>query len=232
MPDQLIADHDSESPGPAASHGSRPITWGVVGLVLALSVLCVAAGAVGGWWWWRWWSPAPAGVIGQDQSTGEFGWYPDSFDHGQTHMAASTFQYVVIGFVLAAVVGLVASYLGRNRPILALATLGCASVVASAVMAKVGFSLSPSDPSGWANASHVGESHPGWLTIGHADLRLWSWAANLLHLGGGKVPIPTPILAWPIGALATFGLVMLLFPGVAPDLGRSGEAADDPPHAG
>ena len=216
MSDQLINHDHGEAQAHGAERATRSSRWHAVGLVLAIVVLSGAAAALGGWWWWRWWSPAPAGTIGQDQSTGEFGWYPKSFELGQAHMASSTFQYVVVGFVLAAIVGLATSFLGRNRPLLALSTLGGASVAASAVMAIVGRALGPSDPSTWANASHVGEEHPGWLTIGHADLRVWSWLSDLLHLSRGRIPIPTPLLVWPMAALLVFGLVMLMAPPLRP----------------
>lgn len=156
-------------------------------LVVGLLLLASAAGALGGWWWWKWWSPAPEGVIGQRADTGAIGWFAQPFDPGQAHVASSTFEYVVAGFVLAVVVGLVAGLVGRNRSLLTLATLVLGSAAGAAVMWAVGMAFSPPDPSRWAIAANIGHTYPGSLSIG-------GW---------------TPYLVWPVGMLFGFLVVML-----------------------
>ncbi|HWU22721.1 MAG TPA: hypothetical protein VN088_14395 [Nocardioides sp.] len=178
----------------------------VVGLVVGLLVLSAGAGVLGGLGWWRWWSPAPDGVIGKRIDTGEIAWFAEPFDPGQAHVASSTFEYVVVGFVLALVVGLVAGMLGRNRAVLTLFPVIAGSAFAAYVMWAVGMSFSPPDPQQWAVAANIGHHYPGSLSIGAVDvhLHLWSWLGGDQHIG-----LPTPCLVWPVGMLLGFLIVML-----------------------
>ncbi|HWU23303.1 MAG TPA: hypothetical protein VN088_17320 [Nocardioides sp.] len=161
--------------------------WEPAVLVVGLLVLSTGAGALGGWGWWRWWSPAPDGVIGQRTDTGEIGWFAEPFDPGQAHVASSTFEYVVLGFVLALAVGLLGGLLGRNRALLTLATLVVAAAAAAAAMRAVGMAFSPPNPQQWAVAANIGHHYPG-------NLRIGGW---------------TPYLVWPVGTLLGFLVVML-----------------------
>ena len=156
-------------------------------LVVGLLLLSAGAGALGGWGWWSWWSPAPRGVIGQRTDTGEIGWFAEPFDPGQAHVASSTFEFVVVGFVLALVVGIVGGVLGRNRALLTLATAVVGSAVGTVVMWAVGMAFSPPDPQKWATQENIGHHYDGSLTIG-------GWP---------------PYLAWPVGMLLGFLVVML-----------------------
>jgi hypothetical protein len=180
----------------------RPAT-----LVLGVLVLTAAVAAAGGWGWWKWWSPAPHGTIAKRIDTGAYGWYATPYDPGQAHVASSTFEYVVVGFVLAFLVGLIVGLVGRNRALLALGSVVLASALGAYVMRQVGIDFSPPDPSQFADAGHFGKNYPGSLTIGigHLDFHLWRW------LGSGHIHfrLPTPYLVWPVGALLGFLVVML-----------------------
>lgn len=156
-------------------------------LVVGLLLLSAGAGAFGGWGWWSWWSPAPRGVIGERIDTHQVGWFAEPFDPGQAHVASSTFEYVVVGFALALVVGLVSGVLGRNRALLTLAVVVAGSAIGAAVMWAVGMAFSPPDPEKWAVKENIGRHYVGSLTIG-------GWP---------------PYLVWPVGMLLGFLVVML-----------------------
>lgn len=177
-------------------------------LVLGVLALAAALAALGGWWWWKWWSPAPKGQIFQ-KVDGTYAWYATPLDPGQAHVAASTFEYVVVGFLLALVVGAVAGVVGRKRSCLTLMTLVLASALGAWLMYRVGVSLGPPAPSQWANRTHLGRSFLGNLSVAHHDLRLWSWLAHVAHDDDHVVAVPTPCLVWPVGALLAFNAIML-----------------------
>ncbi|WP_460789062.1 hypothetical protein [Nocardioides maradonensis] len=181
--------------------------WRPAALVVGLLLLSAGAGALGGWGWWSWWSPAPRGVIGQRTDTGQIGWFAEPFDPGQAHVASSTFEYVVIGFVIALVVGIIGGVLGRNRALLTLAVAVVGSIVGAVVMWAVGMAFSPPNPEKWAVKENVGHHYVGSLTIGspRVDLHLYQW------LGGEHIHflVPVPCLVWPVGMLLGFLVVML-----------------------
>lgn len=169
---------------------SRRLPIAAAALAVGVLVLAAALAALGGWWWWRWWSPAPMGEIYKRQDL-SYGWYANPLDPGQAHVAASTFEYIVAGFLLALVLGALAGLLGRNRALVALAAVLVGSALAAFVMWRVGTAMSPPDPSRWADAAHYGKHFPGALTVA-------GWPSYLV---------------WPLGALLGFVAVMLFLSG-------------------
>lgn len=179
------------SPAAVARAAAVPVAIGaVMGAVL---------GAVGGFLWWTWWGPAPEGKI-YKTSAGPT-WYPDPFDPGITRDFSGTATYVVVGFGLALLLGLIAGWVWRNTAVAGLAGLVLASVVAAVVMTLVGASQSPADPQDRAGEVAIGTKLPGHL----------------------EVAGPTPYLAWPVGALLGYLVVMLSF--------TSGSARPEQPSA-
>lgn len=157
----------------------------LVRVVVAPVVLGVALGAAGGWLWWTWWGPAPDGKV-YDTNAGPT-WYPDPFDPGITRDFSGTANYVVIGFGLALLLGVVGGWLARHRAVAGLAAVAFASVLAGVLMTLVGLSQSPSDPQDRAAEVKIGTELPG-----HLEVSGW-----------------TPYLAWPVGALFGYLVVML-----------------------
>lgn len=153
--------------------------------VLAPVALGAALAALGGWLWWEWWAPPPTGKV-YETSVGPT-WYPDPFDPGITRDFNATATFVVVGFGLALVLGLASGWLARNRAVPGLAAVGVASLVGAAVMTLVGLAQSPPDPQDRAGEVAIGTVLPGNLEIG-------GW---------------TPYLAWPVGALLGYLVVML-----------------------
>jgi len=162
----------------------------LAGLVVGLLVLAGAVAALGGWLWWHWWAPAPHGAIYQD-SSGRFGFFATPLDPGQAHVAASTLEYVAVGFGLALVLGAVMALLGRDRALVTLVVALLAGCLGAYVMREVGLALSPPDPSHLADKAHLGQK-------ALASLSVDGW---------------TPYLAWPAGTLLGFLAVMLLISG-------------------
>jgi hypothetical protein len=176
---------------------------GPAALVLGLLALTGVIAALGGWLWWTWWAPAPHGQIAQRIGSSTFDWFATPFDPGQAHVASSTFEYVVTGFGLALLVGLVAGVVGRDRAYLALGTGVVASALGAFVMRAVGMAFSPPDPQQWADKAHFGHHYLGSLTIG-------GW---------------TPYLVWPVGLLLGFLVVMLMITGDRERTAPQAEAA-------
>lgn len=152
---------------------------------VSVLVLGLALGALGGWLWWTWWGPAPRGrVFGTDAGPT---WYPDPFDPGITRDFSGTATYVVVGFGLAALLGVVTGWVTRHRALTGLVAIGVASVAAAVVMTVVGVAQSPPDPQDKVDDVEVGTVLPGHLEVG-------GW---------------TPYLAWPVGGLLGYLVVML-----------------------
>ncbi len=148
-------------------------------------VLGAVLGAAGGWLWWAWWGPAPDGKV-YDTAAGPT-WYPDPFDPGITRDFSGTADYVVIAFGLALLLGVVAGWFARDRAVTGLVAAAVASVVAGVLMTFIGLAQSPSDPQDKAAEVKIGTELPG-----HLEVSGW-----------------TPYLAWPVGSLLGYMVVML-----------------------
>lgn len=172
-------------PAPAIDDSPRPSRRGDAVLAVAVLVMGCAVGAGGGWLWYRWWGPPGEGEV-YDTDRGPL--WLDPADQAMTSAFDATAQFVLVGAALGIVLGVVAALLGRTRPLVGLAAVCVASVLASFVAARVGFQLSPPDPQTLADEVEIGTRLP-------AGLVLSGW---------------TPYLSWPIGALTGFLAVMLL----------------------
>ncbi|TNM45149.1 hypothetical protein FHP29_04905 [Nocardioides albidus] len=177
-------------------------------LVVPLAVPVVLGpllGALGGWLWWTWWGPAPMGRI-YDTEAGK-AWYPDPFDPGITRDFSATATYVVVGFGLAVLLGLVCGWLARERAVPGLLAVLVGAGLGLAVMAVLGEFLGPTDPASLLAAHEVGDRLPG-----HLDVTGW-----------------TPYLAWPVGALLAYLVLMLSFsPTPATDRAERSEQTEQP----
>lgn len=170
-------------------------------------VLGLALGALGGWLWWTWWGPAPDGKV-YDTPAGPT-WYPNPFDPGVARDFSGTATYVVIGFALALLLGLVSGWLARDRAVAGLLAIGLASVGAAAVMSVVGLAQSPSDPQERVDDVEIGAELPGHLELRSAEIDLPESLAELVRDDDGIVHVATPYLAWPVGALLGYLVVMV-----------------------
>ena len=181
------AETEIATPAPAPAVDDRPRPSRGRDAVLAGAVLLLggAVGAVGGWLWYRWWGPPGEGEV-YDTDRGRL--WLDPADQAMTSAFDATAQFVLVGAALGIVLGVVAALLGRTRPLVGLAAVCVASVLASVVAARVGFQLSPPDPQTLVDEVEIGTKLP-------AGLVLSGW---------------TPYLSWPIGALTGFLAVMLL----------------------
>lgn len=146
----------------------------------------IALGLLGGWLWWTWWSPATPGEIYDHPENGPT-WYPNPWDPGMTDAFGGTAQYVVVAAGLGLVLGIVAGLLAGRRAVAVLGAVLVGSAVAAVLMAWFGMSFSPPDPQTLATAANVGKKVPG-------SLEVTGW---------------TPYLAWPVGALLGYLIVML-----------------------
>lgn len=164
---------------------TTPAAPGSVAALVAPVLLGAVLGGVGGWFWWRWWGPAPDGQV-YDTPVGPT-WYPDPFDPGVTRDFSGTATYVVLGFGLALLLGAIGAWWTRHRAVVGLAAVLLGSVVAGALMTVVGIAQSPSDPQAKVDEVEIGTELPGHL-----------------HVAG-----VTPYLAWPVGALLGYLVVML-----------------------
>lgn len=167
-----------------------------VGAVLAGSV---ALGLLGGWLWWTWWAPATPGRIYDVPDKGPH-WYPDPWDPGQTDAFGGTAQYIVIGLGLGLLLGLLAGLLAGRLALPVLAAVLLGSALAALAMVWLGTQLSPPDPQTLATAANVDEKVPGNLEVTMGRVSLLGW---------DDAPVPTPYLAWPVGGLTGYLVVML-----------------------
>lgn len=204
------ATQDSAHPRPA-----RPgVLRSAIGALLLL-VASAGAAALGGWWWWSWWGPAIKGNIFEPRQH-HYQWFPQPTDPGEAHLTRATYEYVVIAFVLALLIGALVALVGRNRPLVALVLAVACGALGAWVMWQVGTSLSPLDPSRWADKAHActSASHcpsfPGQMSV-------TGW---------------TPYLTWPLGALLGFLVVMLTLSGqrrLTPPYAASSVGVPPPP---
>lgn len=140
--------------------------------------------------WLAWWTPPPGGV---QQGTWLFEDYAaigDVFDGVGT--------YVLLGLGGGAVLGLVAALLARRSPILTLVAVAAGAVLAGEVCRRSGLALSPPNPRLFAGALPDGTDLPDTL----------------------RLPFGSPVIAWPVGALAGLAAVYLLRPFTRADRDR------------
>ncbi|WP_436698276.1 hypothetical protein [Nocardioides sp. BYT-33-1] len=149
-------------------------------------------GAAGGWLWWVWWSPATQGKI-YDTPVGK-AWYPDPFDPGIARDFGGTATYVVAGFALALVLGLVGGWVARHRAVVGVLAVLAGAGLGALAMTLVGQAFSPPDPATLLATHQAGDRLPGHL-----------------HVSGW-----TPYLVWPVGALLAYLVLMLSLPVAAP----------------
>lgn len=169
-------------PAPVVERRRRP--WREVASVGGVVVAAGAAlGALGGWLWYHWWAPANTGTI-YDTTLG-VRWF-DITDHGITHQFDGPAQYAVIALGLGALLGSAAALLGHRQALAALGGLVLGSALAAYASWAVGTALSPPDPEEFATKANIGKEYP-------AALELSGW---------------TPLLCWPLGALAAFCLTI------------------------
>jgi hypothetical protein len=157
----------------------------LTGVLVVPPLLGALLGAAGGWLWWVWWGPAPKGTI-YDTVAGK-AWYPDPFDPGITRDFSGTATYVVIAFGLALLLGLVGGWLARNQAVAGIVAVLVGAGLGVLVMTLLGESFSPADPATLLAGHKVGDTLPGHLAVS-------SW---------------TPYLAWPVGAMLAYLVLML-----------------------
>ncbi|GAA1523324.1 hypothetical protein [Nocardioides humi] len=167
-------------------------------------VLGALLGAAGGWLWWTWWSPAPDGKI-FDTPAGPT-WYPSPFDQGITSDFGGTATYVVVAFGLAALLGLVGGWVARHHAVPGVLAVLVGTGLAAAAMTWVGESFSAPDPATLVASHQVGDVLPGHL-----------------HVAGW-----TPYLAWPVGAMLAYLVLMVSFPVPSSGDGRVSDAGARP----
>lgn len=156
-----------------------------IGALVVAPVLGALLGAAGGWLWWTWWGPAPQGKI-YDTAAGK-AWYPDPFDPGITREFGGTATYVVVAFGLALLLGLVGGWLARNQAVAGIIAVLVGAGLGVLVMTVVGEQLSPPDPATLLASHQVDDVLPGHLAVA-------GW---------------TPYLAWPVGAMLAYLVLML-----------------------
>lgn len=184
MPELTGLPPESASTELTAARSRSPKDW--LSPILAVPVLLGAGlGLLGGWLWWSWWGPAPDGRI-YDTRVGPQ-WYPEPFDPGVTRDFSGTATYVVIAFGLALLLGVVAAVLCRRIAVVGLAAVVVGAGLGAAAMVLFGTSFSPPDPADLVAGREVGDALPGHL-----------------HVAGW-----TPYLAWPVGALLGYFVVMV-----------------------
>ena len=173
-------------PPPAPVVERRRLPWRAVAtLGVGLVAAGAGLGALGGWLWYLWWAPANTGTI-YDTTLG-VRWY-DVTDEGITHQFDGPAEYAVIALVLGALLGCAAALLGRRQALTALGALVAGSALAAYAAWAVGTALSPPDPQQFATKANVGKEYP-------AAIELSGW---------------TPLLCWPLGALAAFCLTIVV----------------------
>ncbi|GAA4805895.1 hypothetical protein ACFQ0K_00930 [Nocardioides caeni] len=196
---------DIETGRAAPDAVGRARAWALpVAVPLALGA---ALGGLGGWLWWRWWGPAPSGQI-YDTVAGP-AWYPNPFDPGITADFKGTATFVVIGVGLALALGIAAGLWARNNAIPGLVGVLLASVLGAGLMTWIGQEQSPPDPQEQAAKVEIGTKLPGHLEIASHELDLPDSLADAVGDDDGIIPVTTPWLVWPVGALLGYLVVML-----------------------
>ncbi|MDQ6524115.1 hypothetical protein RB608_10915 [Nocardioides sp. LHD-245] len=175
-------------------------------------VLGALLGAAGGWLWWTWWGPATPGKI-YDTPVGK-AWYPEPFDPGIARDFSGTATYVVVGFALAVLLGLVGGWIARHHAVAGVVAVLAGAGLGALAMTLLGESFSPPDPATLVATHQAGDKLPGYL-----------------HVAGW-----TPYLVWPVGAMLAYLVLMVSLP-AAPTAGPTdgrvsdGSARPAPPSA-
>jgi hypothetical protein len=182
------------------AHSARPVRSSRTGalrtallVLLAYAVLGVVAGVA-----WEWlWTP-PGQVIVRHQVL---------FDSYASlrRVFTGTGLYVVVGAVTSALVAVVVAALTRGRELLVLAVVVVGSVIAAALMWRVGTMLGPADPA--TVAAH---------TTGRATVQ-----------GDLRVAGRTPYLIWPMTSLFVLAVVFFSWPSSTSN--RAGAASPPDP---
>lgn len=175
-------------------------------------LLAGALGALAGWLWWLWWSPAPKGQVYETPDGPQ--WFPNPFDPGIARDFGGTATYVVLAVALGIVLGAVAALLARDTAVVGLAAVMAASVLAAVVMTLVGVAQSPADPDDRAADVAIGTKLPGHLHVTQGEITLPKGFADLIGRDDRVVDVPTPHLAWPLGAsLGYLGVMLVMLNG-------------------
>lgn len=173
------------TPGAAVTAPARR-SLRITPALLAPPVLGALLGLGGGWLWWTWWGPPVDGRI-YDTRVGPT-WYPDPFDPGITRDFSGTATYVVLGFGLGLLLGVIAALVCRNTAVPGVVAVLVGSGLGAGAMVLLGLSLSPADPASLVEDHKIGDVLP-----------------DHLHVAGW-----TPYLIWPVGALVGYAVVMLI----------------------
>jgi hypothetical protein len=183
-------------PGPVAAPTSPARPRWVAPALQSAVILALFAGAgwLGGKLWWELWSPAPKGIVFQQQ------WIPQPYAAGQGADFAGTGWYVVVALVGGLVLGLVAGLLLDRNEIVTLVAVAVGSLLAAWLMLRVGVSFSAPDPEVLAKTAKEGSELPGRLDLA-GKLTLLDYDFH--------DQVRSPMLAFPIGAMA--GLAIALF---------------------
>src|SRR5436190_3862976 len=178
--DGVTADPETV-PAPAPGTGRRSPPWRAIAVVaVAVVVAGGALGALGGWLWYHWWAPPNTGEI-YDTAVWGPKWL-DLTDEGLAHQFSGPAEYTLIALGLGFVLGILAAVIGRRQALVALAALIVGSALAAYLAFAVGTALSPPGPEQYATKANVGKEYK-------AAIEISGW---------------TPLLCWPIGALAGF----------------------------
>lgn len=177
---------DSETAAPPVLAVDRRVPWRAIVIVVGVLVVTAAGlGAIGGWLWYHWWAPANIGEI-YDTTEGPR-WY-DVSEEGLTHQFDGPALYAVVAIGLGSLLGALAALLGRHQALAALGGLVMGSALAAYLSWAVGTAMSPPDPQQFETTANIGKEYP-------AAIELTGW---------------TPLLCWPLAALAAFCVTIVL----------------------
>lgn len=164
-------------------------------VLLAYAVL----GALAGVAWEAIWTP-PGQVISKHQV------FYDSYA-SLRRAFTGTGLYVLVAAVASALLGLVVGLLTRGRELLMLVLVIVGSVLAAAVMWRVGTSLGPADPASIAAHTQGRQSVQGELSVAGS----------------------TPYLVWPMTSLFVLAVVYFTWPGSRTHRHQGEEPSTDHP---
>lgn len=158
-------------------------------VLLAYAVVGAVAGVV---WQWVW---TPPGQVIQDHQI-----FYDSYASLRREFTGTGY-YVLVGLVASALVALGTCLLTRGREVLVLLLVIAGSVIAAALMWRVGTALGPADPKSLAAHTTARTPVSGQLTV------------------SGK----SPYAVWPMASLLVLALVYFAWPGAVADRSHHGE---------
>ena len=187
----MTAEQETVSP-PAPAAERRPLPWRTTAPVVGAVVVAAGLlGAVGGWLWYQWWAPPNTGEIYETATWGPR-WF-DLSDKGLAHQFDGPAQYAVIALGLGTLLGVLTAVLGRRQAVAAVVALAVGSALAAYLSWAVGTTLSPPDPDRFATAANVCTEKP--CKQYDAAIELSGW---------------TPLLCWPIAALGSFSVAIIV----------------------